>query len=120
MGSFRLERVANLIAKEISSLILEGKIKDHRVTPLVTVTRVEISSDLAHAKVWISSMNQKPEALNEAVMGMNSAAGFIQSILGKKLKTRYTPCLIFKPDHSLKEAIEIQNKLKEVFPNEEK
>lgn len=120
MGSFRLERVANIISKEIGSLILEGKIKDHRVTPLVTVTRVELSSDLAHAKVWISSMDQKPEALDEAIKGMNSASGFIQSILGKKLKTRYTPCLVFKPDRSIEEAIQIQNKLKEVFPDEEK
>lgn len=119
MKSFRLERVENIIAQEIGNLILSGKIKDYRVTPMLSVSHVEVSSDLAHAKIWISAMNDQTN-LEKALEGLESASGFIQSILGKKLQTRHTPKLLFKKDRSLEEAIRIQNKLREVLPDDSK
>ncbi len=112
MKSFRLERVANILAQEIGGLILSGKIKDHRVSPMLSVSHVEVSVDLAYAKVWISSLSDKVDAAI-GVQGLQSAAGFIQADLAKKLKTRNTPKLQFKEDHSIEESIRIQNKIKE-------
>lgn len=117
MKSFRLERVNRLIAQSIENLILTGKIKDYRVSPLLSVSHVEVSVDLAYAKVWISVMNDRVNG-ERAVEGLQSAAGFIQADLAQKLRTRHTPKLTFKLDHSLQKAIHIQNKLKEVLPNE--
>lgn len=119
MKSFRLERVENIITQEVGSLIVSQRIKDHRVSSLISVTHVEVSNDLAHAKVWVSSFGDMTET-EKAVEGLNSAAGFIQSVLGKKLKTRQTPKLLFKADKSIEESIRIQNRLREVMGDDEK
>ena len=118
MPSYRLERVANIISVEISQLIYEGKIKDYRVTPLINITHVEVSKDLAHAKVWISTLGKK-ETLDNALLGMESAKGFIQSQLGKKLQTRYTPKLVFIADDGVSKALEIQNKIDMVIASDQ-
>ncbi len=117
MPSFRLARVENILLQEIGSLIVSGKIKDHRVSTLISISHVEVSSDLAHAKIWVSSLQGEKGSV-KAAEGLNSAAGFIQSVIGKKLKTRYTPKLRFIPDQSIEESIQIQNRLREVLPND--
>lgn len=119
MSSFRLERVGNIISHEISSLIVSGKIKDPRVGSFITVTHVEVSKDLTHAKIWVSCFDGRDKTIS-AVEGLSSASGFIQSILGQKLKTRYTPKLQFKADHSIEESIRIQKKISEISTDNDK
>jgi len=109
MAEFRLRRAEKIIQEEISMLILQDKIKDPRINKLVHISYVKVSHDMGHARISVSGCCKKKEIL-KSVEGLNSAAGFIQAVIGKKLKTRLTPKLNFYFDDSIKEGFEI-NKL---------
>lgn len=112
MSEYRLKKVESLLLQEIGTYILEKRIKDPRVSSYFTVSRVSVSKDLQYAKVHISSF-QDSEKLEEGVIALNHAAGFIQKLLGKKLKTRSTPKLTFFADTSIKEGFEINRLIDE-------
>ena len=110
MGEFRTERVGHLIQEKIGSLIVEGKIKDPRVNPFLSVSRVKVSRDFSWAEVYISTF--KPETnLARGVEGLQSAAGFIQSQLAREMRLRQTPRLRFHEDSSIREGFEIVKKI---------
>jgi len=110
MGSFRTERVGTLIREKIATLIVEGKIKDPRVNPFLSITRVKVSSDLSYAEVYVSTF--KPEtSLLKGVKGLQSAAGFIQSCLAKEMRIRSTPRLRFHEDLGIGEGFELVKKI---------
>lgn len=113
MANVRLRRVESLLREEISSLILRNEVKDPRVDPLVSISGVDVSKDLAYAKVRVSGFKERDE-LEEAVRGLNHASGFIQQQLGKKLRFRNTPRLSFLADHSIEEGFEVNRSLKEL------
>ncbi len=93
-----------------------AELKDPRVQD-VTVTYVEISPDLRHAKVHVSIMGDaKKEQLS--LRGLQNAAGFLQSKVAARLETRYTPRLTFVLDQGVKRSIEVARILKEVLPPE--
>ncbi|AEF81127.1 30S ribosome-binding factor RbfA [Leadbettera azotonutricia] len=109
----RTERIGRLMQEKIGALIVEGRIKDPRVNPFLSVTRVSVSRDLAWAEVYISTF--KPEAnLAKGVEGLQSAAGFIQSQLASLMKLRQTPRLRFHDDLSIKEGFEIVKKIEDL------
>jgi len=110
MGEFRTERVGQLIQEKIGALIVEGKIKDPRVNPFLSVSRVQVSRDFTWAEVYISTF--KPETnLARGVLGLQSAAGFIQSQLAKEMRIRQTPKLRFHEDLSIREGFEMVKKI---------
>ncbi|GHU64858.1 ribosome-binding factor A [Spirochaetia bacterium] len=110
---FRTERIGRLMQEKIGALIVEGRIKDPRVNPFLSVTRVSVSRDLAWAEVYISTF--KPEAnLARGVEGLQSAAGFVQSQLASLMKLRQTPKLRFHEDLSIKEGFEIVKKIEDL------
>jgi ribosome-binding factor A len=113
MGSFRLERLGEQLREEISALILTGAIKDPRVSTFLSVNRVEVTADLAFAKVWVSSFENEHK-LRHGAAGLQSAAGFIQSTLGKKLRIRQMPRLTFIADTSIKESFEMIKKINDL------
>lgn len=118
MGEYRLDRLGEQIREEISALILGGKIKDPRVSTFLTIHRVEVSGDLGHAKVYVSSF-MNPSETKQGVRGLESAAGFIQSVLGKKLRIRQFPRLAFFYDESIKDGFEMVRKISELeIPSE--
>lgn len=106
MPNVRLKRVESLLREEIGSLILRNEIKDPRVDALLSVSGVSVSKDLAYAKVRVSGFKERQE-LESAVEGLNHAAGFIQSRIGRKLKFRTTPRLTFLVDHSIEEGFQV-------------
>ena len=110
MGEYRTERVGRLIQEKIGALIVEGKIKDHRVNPFLSISRVSVSRDLAWAEVYVSTFRAE-ENLNRGVEGLQSAAGFIQAQLASHMRIRQTPKLRFRPDMSIKEGFEILKKI---------
>ena len=113
MGGFRTERVANLIQEKIGALIIEGKIKDPRVNPFLSISGVKVSRDFSWAEVYISTF--KPETnLARGVEGLQSAAGFIQSQLAKEMRIRHTPRLRFHEDSSIREGFEIVKKIEDL------
>jgi len=113
MGEFRTERIGALIQEKIGALIVEGKIKDHRVNPFLSISRVKVSKDLSWADVYVSTF--KPETkLARGVEGLQSAAGFIQAQLAMGMRIRLTPRLRFHEDLSIQQGFEIVKKIEEI------
>ncbi len=119
MSEFRLEKLGEQIREEIAALILSGKIKDPRVSTLLSVNRVTVSGDLSYAKVYVSSFMDEHKT-KKGVRGLENAAGFIRSELAKKLHIRHCPELTFIFDKSIKEGIDMVRKLEtlEISPEE--
>ena len=117
MATFRLERAANLIRQEVSQLINQGEVKDPRVNSLVVVNRVEVSRDLDHARIHVSGYFDDDE-LDRCVIGLNSAAGFIQSRLARRFNFRNTPRIRFIADRTLQQGFEITERLKSLDEQE--
>ncbi|HAS15104.1 MULTISPECIES: 30S ribosome-binding factor RbfA [Idiomarina] len=99
----RTERVRHQLQREIA-MILQREIKDPRVS-MVTVSDVEVSRDLAYAKVFVTFFQDDPEQVKQALKVLNEASGFIRSLLGKRIKARIVPQLKFQHDASLNEGI---------------
>ena len=117
MDDHRTERVGRLIQEKIGALIVEGKIKDYRVNPFLSISRVSVSRDLAWAEVYVSTF--KPETnLSRGVEGLQSAAGFIQAQLASQMRIRKTPRLHFREDLSIKEGFEIVKKIEDLHIDE--
>jgi ribosome-binding factor A len=100
----RSERIGELILAEIADL-LTREIKDPRIG-FVTFTRVEMSDDLRHAQVFVSSFGAEPEKAR-TLQGLSSATGYIRRRLGRALHLRYTPELSFLLDGSLEHGAKI-------------
>ena len=113
MGEYRLIRLGEQIRGEIANLIRRGDIKDPRVNQFLTINRVEVVSDLAYAKVFVSTF-MADNQLAKGVAGLQSAAGFIQSSIAKKLRIRQFPKLTFVADTSLKDGFNMVKKLDEL------
>jgi len=94
MGEFRMLKLGEQIRDEISSLIMLQKIKDPRVSTFLSINRVEVARDLAYATVYVSSFLNESQ-VKKGVEGLNSAAGFIQSSIAKKLSIYKFPKLTF-------------------------
>jgi len=110
MGEFRLDKLGEQIREEIANMILGGRIKDPRVSTFLSINRVEVAGDLGFAKVYVSSFMSEHET-KQGVRGLESAAGFIQSTLGKKLRLRQFPHLTFIFDNNIKEGFEMVKKI---------
>ncbi|MDR2397724.1 MAG: 30S ribosome-binding factor RbfA [Spirochaetaceae bacterium] len=110
MSEYRSERIGRLIQEKIGALIVEGKIKDPRVHPFLSITRVSVSRDFAWAEVYVS--NCKPQgSLSKGVAGLQSAAGFIQSQIAAQMHIRQTPRLRFHEDPSIGEGFALIKKI---------
>ena len=109
MAGYRVGRVSEDIKREIVAVIRE--LKDPRVRDkFLTVVRVDVSSDLSYAKVYVSSMSGIEDA-KEAVKGLTSATGLIRREVGSKLHLRKTPELKFIADDSVQHGMEIFKKI---------
>lgn len=110
----RATRVADLLREEISSIILK-ELQDPRIG-FVTVTGVSVSDDLKHAKVFISVMGTDQE-IEQTFQGLESARGYIQNCIGRRVKLRYTPEISFRPDTSIAYGTHIDELLRKLKPN---
>ncbi|HEY4761378.1 MAG TPA: 30S ribosome-binding factor RbfA [Thermoguttaceae bacterium] len=116
MSSRRAQKVAEAI-REVVSMAILTEIKDPRIRD-VTVTYVEVSPDLRHAKVHVSVMGDETHQ-ELSLRGLQSAAGFLQSKIARQIELRYTPRLNFLLDQGIKRSIEIAQILREVLPASE-
>ncbi|AGF52431.1 sll0754 [Synechocystis sp. PCC 6803] len=108
--SRRVSRVSSLIKREVSQMLLH-EIKDDRVgTGMVSVTEVEVSGDLQHAKIFVSIYGS-PEAKASTMAGLHSAAPFVRRELGQRMRLRRTPEVSFLEDRSLERGDKILNLL---------
>lgn len=112
MKQHRLARVAEVI-REVASETILFELQDPRIKN-VTVTRAEVSADLQHAKVHVSIMGT-PKEQDLCMHGLRHSAGFIQSKLASRLKTRYTPTIKFVKDEGVKKSIEVTRLINEAL-----
>ncbi|MDR0670443.1 MAG: 30S ribosome-binding factor RbfA [Treponema sp.] len=113
MGTYRIERIERMVQEKIGALILEDKIKDPRVHPLLSVTRVRVSRDLAFADVYVSNIREHGNT-GRAVAGLQSAAGFIQTELASFMRIRKIPRLRFHPDTGIREGFDLVKKIEQL------
>ncbi len=96
----RVSRVASLIQQEVSQMVLH-EIKDDRVgAGMVSVTDVDVSGDLQHAKIYVSIYGTD-EARAETMAGLKSATGYVRRELGRRVRLRRTPEVVFIEDRGL-------------------
>lgn len=103
----RTQRIGDQMQRELSQLI-QREIKDPRLA-LVTITAVEVSRDLSHAKVFVTVMGQAEEAdsVEKNLQILKDAAGFLRMHLGKAMKLRSVPQLHFNYDASIRRGVEL-------------
>lgn len=100
----RQKRVAERIRQEISEL-LQRELKDPRLA-LVSVTRVTIDRELAHADVYVSNLGDAADH-QEMLTALHSAAGFIRREIGRRVKLRLTPQLVFHWDPGMENVEQV-------------
>jgi ribosome-binding factor A len=101
----RQARLGSLIEQIVSELLLR-QIKDPRVHGLVSVTRVEVSQDISHAKIFVSVMGSEEER-RETMRALQHASGFIRSRLGEELTIRHVPDVQFVLDRSIEQGDQV-------------
>lgn len=111
MNKTRMSRVGEEIKKELS-VLLQREMKDPRIG-FVTVTAVEVTSDLQQAKVFISVFGSA-EQREASLSGLQKAKGFLRSEIGKRVKLRHVPDLVFKLDESIDYGNKIDTLLREI------
>jgi ribosome-binding factor A len=108
-ASRRSDRVAEAIREEVASFLAEG-VKDPRIVGFVTVTGVDVSNDLRHAKVFVSVMGSDAER-KATYEGLNSLAAHLRSRVAKALRLRVAPEIQFRHDRSVENAARIETLL---------
>jgi len=111
MAKVRVGRVGEQIKKELS-LIIQKELKDPRIG-FITVTGVEVTSDLSQAKVFLSVLGSE-EQKEATLAALARGKGFLRSELGKRVLLRHTPELIFKFDSSIEYGSRIESLLEQI------
>jgi ribosome-binding factor A len=107
----RQEKLGELIAAELSDL-LRTRVKDPRVG-FASITHVEVSGDLRHAKVFVSVMGELSEK-EETIKALKHAAGFLRHELAERITIRYMPELVFKLDTSIEQGSRILEMIRQL------
>ena len=100
----RTDRVADLIRRELADLVQKG-LKDPRVG-FVSITGVEVSPDLRQGKVYVSVYGT-PEEQASSLAGLQSASGYMRSVLKRALHLKRIPELVFHLDDSIAQGARI-------------
>ena len=113
----RSEKVADLIRREISEIILRS-LKDPRIG-FVTITKVAVSDDCRMAKIYFSVMGG-PAERDQCQKGLTSATGYVRKELGHRLKLRHTPEIKFQFDPSVEYALHLEEVIHHLHEEEQK
>jgi ribosome-binding factor A len=116
MTKQRIDRLNSLL-KEVIAEVIRRDVHNPLVNEFVTVSRVDISKDLRHAKVYISMIGTDADKLN-TIEALQSAAGFIGITASKKVVMRFFPALKFKIDDSVDKHMRIEELLKKIHTEE--
>ncbi|MDH7576714.1 MAG: 30S ribosome-binding factor RbfA [Bacillota bacterium] len=115
--NFRTSRLAEEIKREVTD-ILRLELKDPRISKFTSITGVEVSKDLRHAKMFVSVFGSENDQ-SRTLEGLKKASGFIRAELGKRIRVRYLPELSFCLDRSIQRGIAISQILREVSNEKE-
>jgi ribosome-binding factor A len=113
----RSSRVGHELQKEIA-IILQREIKDPRLG-MVTVSGVDISRDLAYAKVFVTFLNDEdPEIVEQGLQVLNDAKGYIRTLIGKAMRLRIIPEIKFFYDESLVKGMQMSTLVSDVIKHD--
>lgn len=115
MSTRRMERINEFIREEVA-LLIQREIKDPRIG-FVTVLGCKVTPDLREARIYISVLGNKKQK-EDTLSGLKSASGYIQTKIGKFIRLRYTPKIVFFLDESVERAARIEELLKKIKSNE--
>ena len=115
MTEQRAQRVAEEMKREISD-ILRNELKDPRTSGLISVTNVNLTRDLRHAKVFISVFGSELEQ-QETLTALSRAVGFVRTEVGRRIRLRHTPQISFLLDKSIAYGAHINRVLRELNPS---
>jgi ribosome-binding factor A len=115
MARYRTGRVAEQIKKELG-VLFQTELKDPGIG-FVTVTGVEVTNDLSQAKVYLSVMGDA-EAKRKTMEALERAAGYLRSEIGKRIRLRHTPELLFRFDESIDYGNRIEGLLAQIQSEE--
>jgi ribosome-binding factor A len=108
--SRRSDRLAGEIRDEVARIVA-SELKDPRLG-FVTVTRVELSHDLRHARVFVGALGEEGEG-GASLLALKNASGFVRSALGKRLRIRFAPEIDFRYDRGLEATDRVARLLEE-------
>ncbi len=106
MSEFSQTRLETKILEAVGSLIVSGQIKNHNLSSLVSLTRIDLSPDNSQARIYVSYLADN-STLEKSVKALNQASAFIQARLSRLLRTKKTPVLTFVKDTSYIEGDEL-------------
>ncbi|MBV2129531.1 30S ribosome-binding factor RbfA [Arsukibacterium indicum] len=115
----RVDRLSQHIKKEMA-VILQREIKDPRLHSMITVSDVEVSRDLSHAKVFVTFLGMDDSKVEDNLKILNDASGFVRSLIGKRIQTRIVPHIRFAFDQSLNEGIRMASLVTSVRQEDER
>ena len=103
---YRHQMLAEEIRKLVSSMLVTGELKDPAFSPMIGISGVDVTRDGSYATIYVTALSSRPgresteEDRQDVLQAFERAKGFIRSAIGKNIKLRYTPELIFKFDSS--------------------
>lgn len=112
-NSNKATRINGEVMKELSNII-RSEIKDPRISPMTSVTAVEVTPDLKYCKAYISVLGDE-NALKETMAGLKSAAPFVRTRLAHTVNLRNTPEIRFIADTSIAYGVNMSHKIEEVM-----
>ena len=112
MNEKRLGRIGHEIQRTISEILTDG-LKDPRIKPMTSVTKVSVTNDLSFANVFISVLGDAREK-EETIEGLEKAKGYIRKTISSNVELRHTPELKFIIDNSIEEASAMQELIQRV------
>jgi ribosome-binding factor A len=113
--SGRMRRVNESVRQVLSEAV--GELKDPRIG-FVTVTGVDTSRDLRHARVYVSVLGSE-ETRQDSLAGLEAAHGVLQSRLGRELRMKRTPQLAFEYDPTVERGVRMTQLIDELAPDDE-
>lgn len=120
MVSYRNGRINEEIKKDVSNTI-QNKIKDPRLSAMVSVTKVDTTKDLSYTKIYVSIFGDK-NAKKETLQALKSSTSLIRKEIGSHVKLRHVPQVIIEVDETIERAIHLEgifNQIKQKGSNQE-
>ena len=114
----RTRRIGEQLQRELAQLIRD-EISDPRIG-MVTVSAVEVTRDLAHAKVFVAMLDADAEQIEASLEALKSAAGYLRKLLGQQLRLRTVPALHFQYDDSFDRGARLSQLIDEAVSREER
>ena len=115
MATNRINRINEDIQRELAALL--RTVKDPRVQGLISIPRVDTTTDLRYCRVYVSALDQSD--IKEVVKGLKSAAGYLRRELGHALTLRYTPELQFLADDSIERGVRMVTMIDHILEEDE-